>query len=369
MRPRMRSSSPAPTSRLRPLQRNSIRLALLVLAAFYYLWLGNSASLFLFNTCLLAAVAALALNFLMGTAGQPSLGTTAFLGVGGFFTVALMHQGLPYVAALLAAAALAGVGGLLVGLPSLRLSGLYLALATLGAYFIMNYFGQQYQDSAAGPAGFVVQPFFATSSPMNQQRYWCLILLAFVGAVAVVIEQLSSGRAGRALRMIREHEAAAPALGIPVRRYKVYAFVFYAVVTALAGGIGAEFIGNVSTDSFTLTITISYVAMVIIGGIDSVTGAIIGAFVITLLPTFVSNETTSLVGSSFAVSYGSSISEGLYGLAIVVIVSVARGGLAGLGSTLYGLLRRVAPSRRRAVPGYGAPPLAGELGDGDSMPL
>jgi branched-chain amino acid transport system permease protein len=351
MQPTVVATRPAPVpasplERTRgTLHRNVIRIGVLAAVATVYIVLGNSSNLFFFNTCLLAGVAALALNLLMGTAGQPSLGTTAFLGLGGFSTIALMHQGVPFVIALFLSAIIAALGGLVLGLPSLRMRGVYLALATLGAYFFMSYFGQQYQDSAAGPQGFVLQPYFSSAGPVGQQRYWCLVLLGVLAVVSILVEQLSSGRIGRALRMIRDHELAAPALGIPVTRYKLGAFMLYASLTAIAGSLGAVFVGNVSTDSYTLTITISYLVMVLIGGIDSVSGAIIGAFIITLLPTFVSDETTAIFGSSFAASYGSAVSEGIYGLAILVLVTAGRAGLAGLGIRLWHEVTRRVPRR------------------------
>lgn len=326
--------------------RNLLRLAIIAVVAAYYMWAGTSANLFQFNSCLLAAVAALALNLLMGTAGQPSLGTTAFLGLGGFGTIALMRAGLPFVPAVVGCGLVACVGGLIVGLPSLRLRGVYLALATLGAYFFMTYLGTKYQNSKAGPAGFVVGPLFGTAPDLTQQRYWCLLLFGLVAVTSIVIDRLTSGRAGRALRMIRDHEAAAPALGIPVTSYKLAAFVFYAALTAIVGGLGAAFVGNVSTDSYTLSGAISYVAMIVIGGMDSVSGAIAGAFIVTLLPTFVSSETTSIAGSSFAATYGPSVSEGIYGLAIMVLVCTGRGGVAGFARTLWDLAKRRAGDRR-----------------------
>lgn len=325
--------------------RNVLRLAIIAVACAFYLYNGTSANLFQLNSCLLAAVAALALNLLMGTAGQPSLGTTAFLGLGGFGTVALMRGGLPFVPAVVVCGLVACLGGLIVGLPSLRLRGVYLALATLGAYFFMTYLGNQYQNSKAGPAGFVVAPLFGTAPDLTQQRYWCLLLFGLLVVTSVVIDGLTSGRVGRALRMIRDHEAAAPALGIRVTNYKLAAFVFYAALTAIVGGLGAAFVGNVSTDSYTLSGAISYVAMIVIGGMDSVSGAIIGAFIVTLLPTFVSTETTSIAGSSFAATYGSSVSEGIYGLAIMVLVCTGRGGVAGFARTLWDVVKRRAGNR------------------------
>jgi branched-chain amino acid transport system permease protein len=349
-------ASAAPDRAKRTLHRNVARISVLALLATIYMVMGNSSNLFLFNTCLLAGVAALALNLLMGTAGQPSLGTTAFLGLGAFSTIALMHQHVPFVLAALISALIAAIGGLVLGLPSLRMRGVYLALATLGAYFFMTYFGQQYQDSAAGPQGFVLQPYFSSAGPVGQQRYWCIVLLAVLAVVSILVEQLSSGRIGRALRMIRDHELAAPALGIPVTRYKLGTFMLYAFLTAIAGSLGAVFVGNVSTDSYTLTITISYVVMVLIGGLDSVTGSLIGAFIITLLPTFVSDETTALFGSSFAASYGSAVSEGIYGLAILVLVTAGRAGLAGLGNQLWHEISvRISKRRRGGISLAGLP--------------
>jgi branched-chain amino acid transport system permease protein len=322
--------------------RNFARLGIIAAVGAYYAAGSSSANLFQFNSCMLAAVGALALNLLMGTAGQPSLGSTAFLGLGGFGTVALLHAGLPFVPALVVVALGACVGGLMLGLPSLRLRGVYLALATLGAYFFLSYVGTRYEDADAGPAGFVLGPLFGTAPDLVQQRYWLLVLFLLLAVTSVGLDLLSCGRIGRALRMIRDHEAAAPALGIRVTSYKLAAFVLYAALTAIIGGLGAPFVGNVSTDSYTLNGAIAYVAMIVIGGEDSISGAMLGAFIVTLLPTFVSSETTAIAGSTFSATYGPSVSEGIYGLAILVLVSAGRGGLAGLGRTIWQWGRRQA---------------------------
>jgi len=325
--------------------RNFVRLAIVAAVGAYYAAGTSSANLFQLNSCMLAAIGALALNLLMGTAGQPSLGSTAFLGLGGFGTVALLHAGLPFVPALVVVTLGACVGGLLLGLPSLRLRGVYLALATLGAFFFLSYVGNRYQNADAGPAGFVLGPLFGSAPDLVQQRYWLAVLFCLLAVTSVGLDLLSSGRIGRALRMIRDHEAAAPALGIPVTTYKLGAFVLYAALTAIVGSLGAPFVGNVSTDSYTLNGAIAYVAMIVIGGEDSISGAILGAFIVTLLPTFVSSETTAVAGSTFSATYGPSVSEGIYGLAILVLVSAGRGGLAGLGRTVWRWARHRALGR------------------------
>jgi branched-chain amino acid transport system permease protein len=238
------------------------------------------------------------------------------------------------------------IGGVLIGLPSLRIRGLYLALATFGAYFIVIYIGQRYQNADAGPAGFVLRPLFGGTDE-SQQHIWAVLLTGLVALTALVTDRLTADRIGRALRLIRDQEAAAPALGIDVTKYKLAVFVVSSVITGIAGSIGAEFVGNVSTDNYTLTLAIAYLAMILIGGFDSVTGAIVGAAAVTLLPIMVVRVLTATAGSQYATLHGTEISSIIYGLVIVVLATRAPGGLSALAETAWRAPGRARASRRR----------------------
>src|ERR1700722_6388391 len=246
---------------------------------------GSSYSIYIVDTILLAGIGAMALDLLMGTGGQVSIGNAAFLAGGAFATVWASRAGVPFPFDVIIAGIACAVGGLIVGLPALRIRGMYLALATLAAFYLADFIGQKYQSDTVGAAGFLLKPLFTgTIGQQSASRGW--LLFGVVAATMILISWLRSGRSGRAWRMIRDHEVAASAMGIPVARYKLLLFTITSAIIGIQGGLTAHFTGSVSYDSFTLTLSISVVAMILIGGLDSVAGPLIGAAVVTLMPVY-----------------------------------------------------------------------------------
>lgn len=306
-------------------------LAVMAISTFYFATKASSANLFTFNSCLLAAFGAIALNVLMGTAGQVSIGTSAFLAVGGFSTIFFMRLGLPFPADVIAAGLAAGVAGLIVGLPALRLRGLQLALATLAAFYIVYYLGNEYQSKAknAGSGGFSINPLFQSRGLVGGQRYWAWMLFGLTALLVILAGRVTRYRSGREWRLVRDHETAAPALGIAVTRSKMTVFALSSVVIGIQGGLTVYLTGSVAADDFTLLLAVSYVAMVVIGGLDSIAGAVIGAVVVTALPTVVPHVVSSIIGAQQAAQKGASISEIVYGLLVVVFVTSSQRGIVG----------------------------------------
>lgn len=293
--------------------------------------LGNlgSADLFMYNLFLVSALVAIAMNLLMGTGGQASIGGAAFLAVGGFGTVIVQGVGLTFPFDVLTAALVAGLVGLLVGFPALRLRGLYLILSTLAAHFIVLHFVTSYQGHEVGAIGFQLDRAFGPQTLLREQQIWVVVLTALVCLFAVMLGVLGAGRFGRAGRMIRDHEAAAPSLGMNVTRIKLAYFTLSSAMIGLAGGLNAYMVGTVEADRYTLALAISFIAMILIGGMDSIAGSIIGAAVIVSLPLVVGDLLPSLLGPD-AATHGPQISQMIYGLAIVVFVLASPDGLAGL---------------------------------------
>jgi branched-chain amino acid transport system permease protein len=303
----------------------------MTLITVYFVTEASSANLFTFNSCLLAAMGAIALNALMGTAGQVSIGNSAFLMVGAFATVFFYRLGLPFPADVLCAGLAAGVAGGIVGLPALRLRGLQLALATLAAFYIVQYLANQYQSKAsnAGSGGFNITPLYQSKGLVGAQKYWAVTLLVVTSVLVVIASRAVRHRSGRAWRMIRDHEAAAPALGIAVTRSKMIVFALSSIVIGIEGGLTAYLTGSVIVDNFTLLLAVSYIAMVVIGGLDSIAGAVIGAAIITALPTVVPKLVSHVIGAQSAAQKGASISQILYGLLLVVFVTSSPRGIIG----------------------------------------
>jgi len=233
----------------------------------------------------LATIGALALHLLTGMAGQISLGHAGFLAVGAFTVGILAEAGRFSPLVTLPAAAMAGgLLGLAVGIPSLRLKGLYLALGTLAMHYLVLYAGGEYQARWGFNTGISVPPLAVGPFRIRTGVEWYYALVALAALAICACVNLERSRVGRAWIAIRDREVAASSLGIPVARYKLFAFVASSVLTSVGGALWAYQRSFVSVEAFGFGVTLEYVAMIIIGGMSSVLGAVVGAAFVTLLP-------------------------------------------------------------------------------------
>jgi branched-chain amino acid transport system permease protein len=304
-------------------------LGILVLATLYMTAFEGSYNLFLFNSFLLAAVGASALNIPMGQTGLVSVASGAFLCAGSFTAILATRAHVPAVIAILAAAAVGALAGWVFALPSVRLDGLYFALSTLAAQALVIYLATQYQRKTVGEAGFVIVPWFSSRGVVGKQQAWAWLLLGILAAVLYAISRLRTGRSGRAWRHIRDHELAAAAAGVRVRRWKASAMALSSALIATEGALMYFFTGASSADSFTFLLSIQYIAMVLLGGIDSLMGPIIGAAIIIFAPTVSTHVVTSAFGSDVALRNGAQISQMLYGILIIIAIVGPPHGLDG----------------------------------------
>jgi len=259
--------------------------ALLALALLAFPWIDSPFLLDLANQVLLASIGALALMLLTGIAGQVSLGHAGLLAAGAFTSGILFKEfGAPFWVTLPASALAGAMLGVVFGLPSLRLRGLYLAVSTLALHFIVVYAGNEYEARRGFSTGVVIDPPRLGEWALTDARAWYFVLLAFAAAALLFSLNLLRSNTGRAWRAIPGREAAAAALGVHVSAYKVLAFVISSTMTAIAGSLFAYYRGFVSAEAFSLFLTIQYVAMVIIGGLGSLLGAVLGAIFVTLFP-------------------------------------------------------------------------------------
>jgi branched-chain amino acid transport system permease protein len=265
--------------------RRSGGLAALGVLLVTWPWLAPRYFVFLASLVLVNAVVAIGLNLLSGYTNQLSFGHAGFLAIGAY-TAALLTihaPAMPVVLTLAAAGALTAVVGLAFGVPCLRLSGLYLAMATLAFGFVIAEVLLNLDGLTRGADGLRV--------PVARLGGWALAsdtaryyLAAAVAAVLTVAAwNLASTRTGRALLAIRESEIAAQASGVPVARYKTIAFGVSAFYTGVAGGLFAFVVGFLSPDAFDVFLSVDFVVMIIVGGLGSVPGSIVGAAVVTVL--------------------------------------------------------------------------------------
>ena len=267
-------------TRLRRAAVTAFVVALLVLPRF-----ASSFVIELASQAALAAIGALALNVLTGLAGQISLGHAGFLAAGAFTTAALVERGLVSPLITLPASALVGaLLGLIVGIPSLRLKGLYLALGTLAMHHVVLYVAGEMQARAGGNTGFTIPPARVAGVTLHGTIAWYYALVIAASIVLFLVVNLQRSRAGRAWMAIRDRDVAAASVGIDVARYKLAAFVWSSAVTAVAGTLFAYQRGFVSVEAFGFFVAVEYIAMIIIGGLGTALGAVLGAALVTLLP-------------------------------------------------------------------------------------
>jgi len=229
---------------------------------------------------------ALGLNMLMGYTGQVSLGHAAFYGIGAYTTAILSGTyGMNPWLALVCAVAAAVLIAFIVGLPTLRLSGYYLAMGTLGFGMIVNIVLREWAGVTGGASGFVGIPMLEAGALvfMSGAGYYFLVW-GIVFAAMIICRRLLASRTGRALRAIHDGENAAVAIGINTHFLKLEIFMFSAALGAVAGFLYAHFVLFISPESFGFMFSIKIVTMVVIGGMASVWGALLGAAVLTLLP-------------------------------------------------------------------------------------
>jgi branched-chain amino acid transport system permease protein len=292
----------------------------------------SSYTTYVYDTVLLACIGAIALQVLQGTAGLPSVGTAGFLLLGAFGSIFALRAGAPFPLDLVFAALVSGLAGLIVGLPALRLRALFLALATLAAYYIAVSIGTAYENAvpSAQDSGFFIPTLFASRGLADANRYWAYLLCAVVSLVILGASRMMKERSGRALRMIRQHEHVAPTLGIRVGSYKLLIFSLSSMAIGLEGGLLAHLTGSVEVGNFTLLLGFQYIAMIIIGGLDSIVGAVIGAAVVIALPAIMPGIVGAIAGQSHSSQYGPAAALIVYGLLVIVFVTSSPEGIVGL---------------------------------------
>lgn len=287
---------------------------------------------YLMNVCVFIGIhtmLAVALNLLLGFAGQISLGHAAFFGLGAYASgILTATYGVNPWLAMAAAALAVGLLAFLIGFPILKLKGHYLAMATLGLGIIVYIFFNEAVDLTGGPSGFSGIPNIAIGSVVfdsDIKNFYLIWTFALVTILLCV--NLAHSRVGRALRAIHDSEVAARVMGVNARLLKVQIFALSAFFSTIAGSLYSHTMTFVSPASFGFNFSVEIVTMVIIGGLGSVYGSLIGAAILTLLPEMLRTfQDYDIV---------------IYGLVLILITMFVPGGLVrGIPSAVATLLAR-----------------------------
>jgi len=318
------------------------RIGLILLLAVAFLVVPFVANQYWFSALLIPflvlSLATLGLNILTGYAGQISLGTAAFMAVGAFmaYNAELRIPGMPVLGSFIIGGLCAAVVGIVFGLPSLRIKGFYLAVATLACQFFVlwaiNRVGwfTNYSSSGVISAQKMVILGFEFDTPASKY----VLTLAIVVVMALLAKNLMRSETGRAFMAVRDMDVAAEVIGIPMMKTKLLAFAISSFYCGVAGALYAYcYLGTVEPEAFTLDLSFRILFMVIIGGVGSIMGSFIGAAFITLLPIFL-NLATEVIAHTFDIEISHAVVSNaeliIFGGLIIFFLIVEPHGLARL---------------------------------------
>ncbi len=276
----------------------------------------------LFDQAMIFAIAVMGLYFVLGLTGQLSLAQAAFFGLGAYVSAIMTTRwGLPLWINLPVSVVAAAVLGVLLGIPSLKLSGHYLAMTTIGFGVIIALVFRNWRPvtgGADGIGGIKATRLFGISLAQNDTFFYAVLFWLVVATVVAV--RVSRSRLGRAFQAIRENELAAECTGIDSTRFKVVAFTICAAYGGLAGSLWTHWTRYISPDTFEFDTSVKMLAMLVVGGSTGIAGSLIGAGLLTLLP-----EALRFLHSSYLAVYGAAIillmifmPEGIWGMAVYI---------------------------------------------------
>lgn len=306
-----------------------VALAGVALAPLWFDFYGLS----LITLMMITAIGAMGLNVLTGWTGLISLGQTAFMVLGAYaYAISTESWGWPPLAGFALAGIVPALASVLVGVPSLRLTGLYLAITTLASAFIVNHLVLEFDGLTNGSSGiFVNRPtIFGFAFDSDAALYYLTAGFGLLTILACL--NLRRSRIGRAFLAIRDNDNAARVMGVDLRAYKLYAFVASSFIVGVSGALYGIFLSFVTVDGFPFLLAIEALAILIVGGMGSIAGAILGSIFLVGLPE-VTSFLFSAMGEGARTLFSTSVHEIkglLYGLVIILFLRLQPHGLMGL---------------------------------------
>lgn len=283
------------------------------------------------NLTAIAVIGAVALNLLTGYAGQISLGHAGFVAVGAFVTAILIeHFHAPFWLTILSSALAGAIVGVLVGVPALRLKGLYLAVSTLAAYFVIIAAAGYYQSNVRYNAGFLLPKPSLGPLVLDSEFKWYAFLVVAAGLATLAGLNLARSAIGRAWIAIRDRDVAAAVIGVNVAAYKILAFVISTAMTSVAGCLLAYYNGVVSHETFSILMTIEFLAMIIIGGMGTIGGSVCGAVFVSVVPYAIDRAMEGLAIGAGTGGQEFAVRAGVFGVLMLAFLLLEPRGLVGL---------------------------------------
>jgi len=288
------------------------------------------------NLCGIAIIGTLGLNILVGNTGLISLGHAGFIAIGAYTSaLCIIRLNMPFLVSIPVAGLVAALAGLIVAIPSLRLKGLYIAVTTFAFGFIVEHVIVRWETLTGGPDGVALPPANLMGFELDTDQRFFYFLLVIVVLMTAFARNLFRTKIGRALVAIRDHDVSAQVMGIKLARYKIMSFSISSFYAGVAGALFASYTQFITFEHFTLSLSIEYLAMIIVGGLGSILGSIYGAIFMTLLPegirlaTDIVREDFPLLTTRFA-----ALKTVISGLVIVLFLMFEPDGIYGRWRTI-----------------------------------
>ena len=296
------------------------------------------------NLMLIAMLGALSLNYLTGSAGLISIGHAAFYAVGAMTAAITGSQwGWPFPLVLLSAGLGGAFAGFLAGLPSLRVRGLYFVLSTMAMHYIVFFVFLEYQFKFFDVVGIPFNTPKLGSLELNTPLRWYFFLVPVVALVYWGLRNSLRSREGRVMMAMRDHELATTSVGVDVRILRLKAFAFSSAIAGVAGALYAYYLSNATAETFGINFAIQFIAMIIIGGMGSLWGSLVGAALWLLLPSIITGfasqagDSTGLV-RLLLVENKAQLVQLIFGMMVILLLIFVPGGIAGMGRQLRNLM-------------------------------
>jgi branched-chain amino acid transport system permease protein len=323
-------------SQILPLRQDRFGMAVLLVAAALIPFVANAYWLSaILIPWLILSLVALGQNILMGYAGQLSLGSAGFMAAGAFacYNLILRIEGIPFIVAVLLSGVCAALIGIVFGIPSLRIRGLYLAVATLASQFFivwcLDKFGWFKNYDVAGVITAQKIVIFGHDFASPAEKYW--VVLFIVGVLTLLAKNMARGSTGRAWMAVRDMDVAAEAMGLSLLRTKLQAFAISSFYCGVGGALFAfAYLQTVEPSAFTIDLSFRILFMVIIGGLGTIMGSFLGAGFILLVPIFLNVLFHGIFGHAIDATVISAVEQVIFGVMIISFLIFEPLGLARL---------------------------------------
>jgi branched-chain amino acid transport system permease protein len=310
-------------------------ISVFILSLIGFVLVADRYLIYIINLCSIATIGALGMNLLTGFTGQISVGHAGFLAIGAYSSAILTKLGFPFILALPLSGFVSTFAGLLVGIPSLKLKGLYLAITTFAFGFIVEHLANSWTALTNGAQGMSVVPATIFGISFDTDRSFFFLVFPIALFSTLFARNLVRSKPGRAWIAIRDRDLSAEAMGINIYSYKLRSFAVSSFYAGVAGSLLAHYIQYLSPTNFELLVSVQYLAMIIVGGLGSILGTIFGAIFMTVLPELLKFLPDLLRHKyPFIVESFPDINLILYGLIIMLFVIIEPKGLNGIWNNI-----------------------------------